>query len=172
MGSEVTPGPTTGGVRPTAQRALVVAAVVGALAAWLLVVAANALGMIPPQVPWTASAAVGIIALLVGGLAYSTWQRIQVRRERVEAQRAVSYLVLGKACALAGSMVAGGYLLYALMFVSRWEADAPRDRVIRAGLAVVAGIAMMLAGLWLERACRVPRRDDDDGADTGEELEP
>ncbi len=143
-----------------------VAAVVGALTGWLVVVAANVLGVLPPQVPWTAPAAVAVIALLVAGLAYSTWQRIQVRRERIEAQRAVGYLVLGKASALAGAMVAGGYLLFALMFVSRWEADAPRDRVIRAGIAMVAGVAMSIAGLWLERACRVPRDDDDDQRDT------
>ncbi len=159
--------PNAGGVQPTSSRALAIAAVVGAAAGWLVVLAANALGLIPPQVPWTAPAAVAVIALLVGALAYTTWQRIQVRRERIEAQRAVAYLVLGKASALAGAMVAGGYLLFALMFVSRWEADAPRDRVIRAGIAVLAGVAMLLAGLWLERACRVPRDpDDEDGYET------
>ena len=157
-------------MRPTSTRALVVAAVVGALTGWLVVVAANALGILPPQVPWTAPATVAVIAVLVAALAYSTWQRIQVRRERIEPQRAVAYLVLGKACALAGAMVAGGYLLFALMFVSRWEADAPRDRVIRAGIAVLAGVAMLIAGLWLERACRVPRRDDDDQRDTATDV--
>lgn len=144
---------------------------VGALAGWLVVVAANALGLLPPQVPWTAPGAVAIIAALVGVLAYSTWQRIQVRRERMDAQRAVAYLVLGKASALAGAMVAGGYLLFALLFVSRWEADAPRDRVIRAGIAAVAGVAMMIAGLRLERACRVPKRGDDDQRDTGTDAD-
>ena len=114
----------------------------------------------------SAPGAVAIISLLVAALAYSTWQRIQVRRERIEASRAVAYLVLGKACALAGAVVAGGYLLFALMFVTRWEADAPRDRVIRAGIAVLAGIGLSLAGWWLERACRVPNRDDEDQRDT------
>lgn len=167
MAGAPTPPPGGGGAgtRPTSNRSLAIAGAVGAAAAWLLVVSANALGLIPPQVPWTAPGGVAIIALLVAGLAYSTWQRIQVRRERIESQRAVGYLVLGKACALAGATVAGGYLMYALLFVSRWEADAPRDRVIRAGLAVVAGVGMMLAGLWLERACRVPRSDDDDPSD-------
>lgn len=151
-----------GGVRPTPTRALAIAAIIGGLTGWLVVIAADSLGFLPPQVPWTAPGAVAIIALAVAGLAYSTWQRIQVRRERMDAQRAVAYLVLGKACALAGAFVASGYLLFALMFVTRWEADAPRDRVIRAGIAVVAGVGMMLAGLWLERSCRVPRRDDDE----------
>ena len=164
--------PTSGSVRPTPPRALLVAAVVGAIAGWLVVVAANALGAVPPQVPWTAPAVVLVIAALVAVLAYGTWQRIQVRRQRMEPQRAVAYLVLGKACALAGAMVAGGYLAFALLFVTRWEADAPRERVIRAGVAVVGGLAMMIAGLWLERACRVPRRDDeDDDLDTARDAE-
>lgn len=161
--------PSTGGsVRPTPRRALVIAALVGVMAGWLVVIAANALGVVPPQVPWTAPLGVLVIAALVGVLAYTTWQRIQVRRERVESQRAVAYLVLGKACALAGAMVAGGYFAFGLLFVTRWEADAPRERVIRAGIAVVAGLGLMVAGLFLERACRVPRsEDEDDDPDTG-----
>lgn len=163
--------PPVGTVRPTPPRALAIAAAIGGLAGWLLVVAANALGAVPPQVPWTAPAVVLVIAALVGVLAYGTWQRIQVRRDRIEPQRAVAYLVLGKACALAGAMVAGGYFSFALLFVTRWEADAPRERVIRAGIAVVGGLAMMITGLWLERACRVPRRDEDDDLDTVTDAE-
>jgi hypothetical protein len=168
----VATSPPAGSVRPTPPRALAVAAVLGALAGWLIVVAANALGVVPPLVPWTAPAVVLVIAALVAVLAYGTWQRIQVRRERIDPQRAVAYLVLGKACALAGAMVAGGYLSFALLFVTRWEADGPRERVIRAGIAVVGGLAMMITGLWLERACRVPRREDsDDDLDTVTDAE-
>ena len=113
-----------------------------------------------------------LVGALIGVLAYTTWQRIQVRRERMESQRAVAFLVLGKASALVGAMVAGGYFAFALLFVTRWEADAPRERVIRAGIAVVAGLGLMVAGLLLERACRVPRRDDeDDDLDTGNDAE-
>jgi hypothetical protein len=156
--------PSQGTVRPTSSRALILAALVGGIAGWLVVVAANALGAVPPRVPWTAPLGVFLIALLVGALAYTTWQRIQVRRLRVDPSRAVALLVLGKASALAGAMVAGGYLTFALVFVPRWEADAPRERVIRAGIAVAAGVVLMIGGLWLERACRVPGPppDDDD----------
>lgn len=138
------------------------AALFGALAGWLIVVTANALGLLPPQVPWTAPIGLILITVLVAVLGYATHQRIQVRRERVEPQRAVAFLVLGKASALAGAVVAGGYLGFALMFVARFEAEAPRDRVIRSAIAVVAGIALSIAGLRLERACKVPGLDDDD----------
>lgn len=154
--------PTPGTVSPTPRLTLAVAALFGGLAAWLLVVSANALGTNPPQVPWSAPIGLGLVAALVGGLAYSTHQRIQIRRERMEPQRAVAFLVLGKASALAGALVGGGYLAYGLMFVARIEALAPRDRVIRSGLCVVAGIALCVLGLLLERACRVPE-DEGDG---------
>jgi uncharacterized membrane protein len=146
----------------TPARNLVVAAVFGALAGWLIVVIAGAFDLVPPYVPWTAPGALVVIAALVGALAWSTHQRIQVRKERMESERAVAFLVLGKASALAGAVIAGGYLSFALMFVGRWDADAPRERVIRALVAVVAAVGLCVAGLLLERACKVPGGDDTD----------
>jgi len=153
--------PSGGSINLTPPRALVVAALVGAVCGWLIVVASNAMGVTPPLVPWTAPIGLILITALVGVLAYTTHQRIQVRRERVAPERAVSFLVLGKASALAGAVVAGGYLTFALMFVTRLDAAAPRDRVIRSGVAVVAGVALTVAGLLLERACKVPGIDGD-----------
>jgi H+/Cl- antiporter ClcA len=158
-----------GSVTLTPLRALVVAAMFGGLAGWLLVVAANALDLTAPEVPWTAPIGLILVTALVGALAYSTHQRIQVRHERVEPNHAVAFLVLGKASALAGAVVAGGYLAYACAFVTRLDAAAPRDRVIRSAVTVLAGAALCAVGLLLERACRVPREDGDDeesGADT------
>lgn len=109
-----------------------------------------------------------MIAGLVGVIAYSTHQRIHVRRQRIEPQRAVAFLVLGKASALAGALVAGGYLTYALMFITRLEAVAPRDRVIKSVVATVAGVVLVVAGLLLERACRVPKSDDDEEVEDAE----
>ena len=159
--------PSGGSVNLTPFRALVVAAVFGGLSGWLVVVIANAFDLIPPEVPWTAPIGLILVAALVGALAYATHQRIQVRRERIEPQRAVALLVLGKASALAGALVAGGYFGFALMFLARLDAAAPRDRVIRSAVAIVAGVALCIVGLLLERACKVPTEPDED-ADAGE----
>lgn len=137
----------------------------GALAGWLVVVIANALDLVPPQIPWTAPVAVILIAAMVALMAYTTHQRMQVRQERMDPQRAVAFLVLGKASALAGALVAGGYLTFALMFLARVDADAPRDRVIKSAIAVVAGVGLAIAGLRLERACKVPGADQDNDLD-------
>ena len=159
--------PSGGSVNLTPFRALIVAAVFGGLAGWLVVVIANAFDLIPPEVPWTAPIGLILVAALVGALAYATHQRIQVRRERIEPQRAVALLVLGKASALAGALVAGGYFAFALMFLTRLDAAAPRDRVIRSAVAIVAGTVLCIMGLLLERACKVPTEPDED-ADAGE----
>ena len=163
--------PSGGSIRTTSPRALAVAAIFGVLAGWLIVAASNGFDLVPPQVPWTAPVGVLAIAGLVGVFAYTTHARIQVRKERMDPQRAVALLVLGKASALAGALIAGGYLAYALMFVTRFDAEAPRDRVIRSAVAVLAGVGLAVAGLLLERACRVPgpKPEDEGGAkDTGE----
>jgi uncharacterized membrane protein len=160
------PSPPSGGsIDLTPLRSLVVAALFGGLAGWLLVVIANAVDLTPPEVPWTAPIGLVVVSALVGGLAYTTHQRIQVRHERIEPSRAVALLVLGKASALAGAVVAGGYLAYGLMFLARLDAAAPRDRVVRSAVAVAAGLALCGVGLLLERACRVPRGDSDDDED-------
>lgn len=151
-----------GSLRPTPATALAVAFLFGVLGAGAVLVVSTSLDRLPPQVPWTAPVGLILIAALVGALAYLTHVRIQRRRERIDPQRAVTLLVLGKASALAGVLVAGGYLTYGLLFVSRFDAEAPRDRVIRSLVALIAGVALCVAGLKLERACRVPGDDGDD----------
>lgn len=158
--------PPGGSVQVTPPRALAVAALFGALAGWLLVVTANAFDVVPPSVPWTAPLALVVVTTLVGMLAYSTRQRLQVRRERIEPQRAVAFLVLGKASALAGAVTAGAYLGFALNFVARLDAVGPRDRVVRSAVAIVVGVGLGIAGLALERACKVP------GTGTGSDDDP
>ena len=160
--------PSGGSIKITPPRALAVAALFGALAGWLVVAAANSFDLVAPQVPWTAPVGLFLIAALVGVIAYTTHQRIHVRRQRIEPQRAVAFLVLGKASALAGALVAGGYLTYALMFITRLDAVAPRDRVIKSAVAAGAGVVLAIAGLLLERACRVPKTDDDEEVEDAE----
>ncbi|SEP60879.1 DUF3180 domain-containing protein [Microlunatus flavus] len=154
--------PSGNQVTSTPRRALVVAALFGGLAGWLLAITTAALDVVPPSIPWSAPVGLVVVGALVGAIAWSTHQQIQVRRERMEPQRAVAFLVLGKASALGGALVAGGYLGYALSFVSRFEAEGPRERVVRSLVAIVGGVGLMVAGLLLERACRVPHDEDEE----------
>ena len=91
-------------------------------------------------------------------LAWQTWQTVQVRGERLEVHQAVNRLVLARACALCGALVAAGYLGYAISWLG--DASAYADRWILRSLVAAAGAAVVtLASLALERACRTDGGD-------------
>ena len=73
---------------------------------------------------------------------------------RLEPHHAVNRLVLAKACALVGALVAGGYAGYALeLGRDGGRAGRPADAALR--LAALAALAR--AALLVERACLLPR---------------
>jgi hypothetical protein len=68
--------------------------------------------------------------------------------------------VLGKACALAGAGIAGGYFGYALAQLGVTSADGSDTRLWHSVVAGVGGLLLMAGSLLLERACRVHEEDD------------
>lgn len=151
-----------GTVGPTRISALAVVFTVGAVLGWALVPVAERLNNVAPRVQWTSVLALLAIAAVVAVLAYSTYRTMHREGRLIEAQRAVNLLLIAKASALAGALVAGGYVGFALQFIDQLDVALPRERVIRSASAAVAGILIVVAGLLLERACRVPRIEDDD----------
>jgi hypothetical protein len=120
-------------------------------------------GGIAPTVPWAAPLTLGFLAVVLLGLAWTTYRTIHQHHRRIEPQRAVNLLVFGKASALAGAAVGGGYLGYGLSFVqSAGDAALPRERLVHSLVAAAVSALVMVGGLLLERACRVPG-DGDDG---------
>jgi hypothetical protein len=57
--------------------------------------------------------------------------------------------------------VAGAYAGYAVSWIGD-PAELAGQRILRSGVAVVAGIAMVAGALLLERACRVREDRDQD----------
>jgi Protein of unknown function (DUF3180) len=112
-----------------------------------------------PRVAWVQVLALFLVAAILGAVAWSTHRTVQIRRRVIAPHQAVNRLVLAKACAIAGSAIAGGYLGYALSWVGTAEAELAGERLLRSGLAGVAGVAIVAGSLLLERACRV-RRDE------------
>ncbi|MGH3454920.1 MAG: DUF3180 domain-containing protein [Nocardioidaceae bacterium] len=120
---------------------------------------------VAPTVPWAASLTLAFLAAVLGGLAWTTYRTIHQHRRRIEPQRAVNLLVFGKASAIAGAAVAGGYLGYALSWIdSADDAALPRERLVHSLVACAAAAAVMAGGLLLERACRVPGDGDEGGS--------
>ena len=95
------------------------------------------------------------MAAIIGGTAYVTRRTVRRNRFDLAHHQAVNRLVLGKACALAGALVLGGYLGYALAQLGVGDPAADL-RLWRSLLAALGALAVTVAALLLELACRVP----------------
>ncbi|QIX28194.1 DUF3180 domain-containing protein [Nocardioides sp. JQ2195] len=144
-------------VAPTPFGALAGCVAAGLVGGWALRPLTQAYADSSPVVTWIPVLALAFVAVVLGAVAWAT-RRTIARRLYLDPHRAVNRLVLAKACALVGALVAGGYAGYALAWLGM-SAELAEQRSIRGGLAALAGLAMCGAALLLERACRV--RDDD-----------
>lgn len=150
-GEEPEPGPGT--LRPTQPGVLVGWALAGLVGGWALHPVSDRLGVVPPLVSWPQPLALWLAAAILGYTAWATYRQVQVRRERLPAHRAVNRLVLARACALVGALVAGGYAGYALSWLGS-SAELADERILRSGIAAAACVTAVIAALLLERACR------------------
>lgn len=148
-----------GHVQATHLGPLVGWALVGLVLGWALRPVGIRLNGTAPTVGWLPVLALAFVALVMGSVAWSTYRSVQRRRERLEPHHAVNRLVLGKSGALAGAVVAGGYFGYALAWVGLTEAELAQQRMLHALLGGVAGLALVVGSLLLERACRVSGDD-------------
>lgn len=160
MSADPSGEPPGGRLRPTSAGALTLWGVVGLVGGWLLHPLAERTRDTAPIVTWAQPLALVLVAAILGATAFLTWRTIHVHHQRLEPQQAVNRLVLARACALVGALVAGGYLGYALSWVGV-ETELGTQRVWRSVLAGLAGIAIVVTSLLLERACRVTTDEDE-----------
>jgi hypothetical protein len=107
-----------------------------------------------PRVGWLAVLAPFFVAVILAYVAWSTYRTIHRRHERLEPHQAVNRLVLAKACAIVGALLAGGYFGYAISWVGE-DAPLAQERLGHSLLAGAAGVLIVTSSLALERACRV-----------------
>lgn len=151
------PGPQ-GSLRPTPPAVLAGWATAGLAGGWLVHPVAERINGTAPIVTWLQPLALLLVAAILGGTAVATRRAVHVRRERLLPHQAVNRLLLARACALVGSLAAGGYLGYALSWVGV-DAELAEQRMWRSLAAVVACVLIVVTALLLERACRVPEDD-------------
>jgi Protein of unknown function (DUF3180) len=152
--------PSGGRLRPTSAATLTIWAVIGLVGGWLLHPLAVRYRDTAPIVTWAQPLALILVATILGATAYLTWRTVHVHHQRLEPHRAVNRLVLARACALVGALVAGGYAGYALSWIGI-DSDLANQRLWRSAVAALAGVAIVVTAIVLERACRV-RSDEDD----------
>jgi hypothetical protein len=152
--SEEEPEPT-GTLRPISGRALALCAVVGLATGRALHPVGTRLTGEAPAVSLAQPLTLVLAAAIMGFLAWHTWRTVQVEGRRLEVHHAVNRLVLARACALAGSLVAGAYAGLAIGWIG--DAATPAEKwLLRSALAAVAALGVTAGSLVLERACRTP----------------
>lgn len=153
-------------------RLFAIALVVGVVA-WSLLRLLEAAGGLPLPQPWTAPAGMGVIAVavLVAGWPVRRWTRGD-RSRRLDALRAARTLVLARASAYSGSALVGFYLAQGVLALPDLAVETRRERLWLALLAAGAAMLMVAAGLLVERWCRLPPDDEDDGGDVQPDVHP
>jgi hypothetical protein len=154
-------GEPVGTIRPTRLATLAAVFAVGVVLGYALVPISEEVNGAAPRVEWTAVGALVIIAGVLLVFAYTTYRIVHRDRRRMDPNRAVNFLMLAKASALMGALFSGGYLGFALQFVSDLEYPLPKERFVRSLIAAVTGVVIVVSALLLERACRVPKADDE-----------
>ena len=149
------PGGGGGRVRSTTAGSLIGTALLGLVLGWLLKPLSIRFGGTAPTVGWLPVLALAFVALVMVSVAWSTHRSLHRRHERLQPHLAVNRLVLAKSCSLAGALVAGGYLGYALSWLGLTDAELAHQRMVHALVGGLAGGALVAGSLLLERACRV-----------------
>jgi hypothetical protein len=154
-------------VRELRIRVLVGVFVVAAILSWAGARLWNAVGTLP-SVPLAAPIVLALIAVVLLATALSLRARFKAQRERrpeakgVDPLMAARAVVFGQASALVAALVAGMYGGTGVFLLELLDIPARRDQAIYAGFSVVAGIAVIVAAIFLERVCRLPEDDEND----------
>ena len=113
-------------------------------------------GAVLPPLTWTAPSFIALLAIVVLATALGLRARLDDPAKRPHPLSMARMAVLGKASAHVGPIVGGLYAGYALVLLPGLEIASRRDRSVLCLVALLASIGLSVAGLLLERACRVP----------------
>jgi hypothetical protein len=145
-----------GAVGPVRWHTVVASGLIGAGVGWLGFAIPDQFGWPLPQIPLATALVIAVLAIMAWVLTWFTHRKIQVRRELIEASRAITLLALAKTSVVAGAGLAGAAVAAVVTFVPRMSAVLPRERVFVSVVAAIASVALLTAGIFWERACRIP----------------
>ncbi len=145
-------------------RVLVVVAVVGVVAGYLLGRVLD--GFTSTGLPRISPVTPALFVLLAAGLLAAArvvngWVKERRYDRRMDALTVARLLALAKAASVFGAFALGGYAGFGIVALDLMESDAGQRRVLLVAATCVGALATMLAALRLERACRVPPPDDE-----------
>ncbi len=132
---------------------LVIAVLAGIIATYLMNVVLAMRGLAVLVAPVSLAVALALIAILLVAFAWPV-RRAAKGERRIDPFFATRVVVLAKASALAGALLAGaaaGILFYLLS-----RAVVPLGSSVTAGATVVAAVALVIAALVAEHWCSLP----------------
>lgn len=145
----------------TTVSAVVIAVVVGFAGAFLLQTGLAMGGAARIQPPWTVAVSLAVLAVLVVVLAIPIWRATHADERRpIDPFAATRTVLFAKAAVYLGAFVTGVGAAFVLDLVLR-PVVADGDLLPRAIALLVAGAALLAAGLVAEQLCRVPPEDTD-----------
>ncbi|PHQ51987.1 hypothetical protein BLA24_10330 [Streptomyces cinnamoneus] len=123
-----------------------------------------------PSVPVAAPIVLAVIAVVLFATALSLRARLRAQRERrpgakgVDPLLAARAVVFGQASALVAALVAGMYGgVGVFLLIDGLDTPARRDQAIYTGASVLAAACVVAAAFFMERVCKLPEDDDEDG---------
>jgi hypothetical protein len=150
------------GLRPTAIASLVAAAAVAGFLGWWFI--RTNYGNLP-DLNWLPGLTLTGLAVVESVAAQNTRAKVERRAGsgRINPLLVARYAVLAKASSLGGAIFAGAYGGIAVWAISeRSFLRAAEANVAPAIAGLVGAVALTVAGLFLERSCRVPPSEDEE----------
>jgi|SRR5215207_387457 len=150
---------------PTRWTTLLAIALVATAVVWaLLSVWDGVVGVVSLTLPWTAPIALAFVAAVLLAVAANLRRRLadEIQRARVNPFFAVRAAMFARAGSRTGALIAGAYAGVTLFYLPDLDVPARRDRVVVAAVSILASLAVVGAGLYLERVCRLPEPPDEE----------
>jgi hypothetical protein len=133
------------------------------IVAWLVLRSVSSGGTSLPDPGWVA---IAVMAFLAAGLLVAGWQVRKVRDGvgdgSVTPLRAARTLVLAQAAALTGAVLVGWYAANTLVLLPDADVESQRGRIWPFVVHAVVAALLAVAGMVVQRWCRVRPRDEED----------
>ncbi|MCH6472209.1 DUF3180 domain-containing protein [Sinomonas terrae] len=122
-------------------------------------------GASTPVLPYSALGSMAVIAVftLALGIRVLRWRNEETRKTMVDPIFAARTLVLAHACAYAGAVLLGWHAGVLADQIPVWAARATSPVVLQAVAMMGGGVVMIAIGLLVERFCKIPPEDNDEG---------
>lgn len=148
-------------MRRTAWYRLLLAAVVVAVAGLAVLRISESRGGTVLPIPTLVAAVLLAIAAVVLVMGWGVRQYRAGRRPGLDPIVAARTVVLATAAAWTGALLLGWYGAHALLVLGDLQLDGRRAVAVSAAVAATGAVAMIVAGLVVERWCEIRPGDDD-----------